>query len=107
LPTLKAKRTTNPAHITPDDLARIGVPDGALVAIRSNAGMVHAVAKASPEMRRGVVSMAHAWGDAGSGPDDVPVLGASTNRLVSETVDYDPITGQSLQSAIPVAIAPA
>jgi hypothetical protein len=33
--------------------------------------------------------------------------GSSTNRLVSEVVDYDPITGQSLQSAIPVKLEPA
>lgn len=107
LPALSARRTTNPAHIHPDDLARIGAVDGALVTIRSKVGEVHAIAKASPEMRPGVVSMAHAWGDAGSGPEDVAANGCSTNRLVSETVDYDPVTGQSLQSAIPVAIAPA
>jgi hypothetical protein len=55
-------------------------------------------------MRPGIVSMAHAWGDVGSGPEDVARIGASTNRLVSEAVDYDPITGQALQSAIPVEI---
>ena len=32
------------------------------------------------------------------GPDGVHEHGASTNRLVSESVAYDPITGQSLQS---------
>jgi hypothetical protein len=58
-------------------------------------------------MRPGIVSMAHAFGDSGAGADDVAEIGASTNRLVSETVDYDPITGQSLQSAIPVRIAAA
>jgi hypothetical protein len=34
-------------------------------------------------------------------------IGATTARLVDETVDYDPITGQSLQSAIPVKVAAA
>jgi hypothetical protein len=34
-------------------------------------------------------------------------IGATTARLVDETVDYDPITGQSLQSAIPVRVAVA
>jgi hypothetical protein len=37
----------------------------------------------------------------------VRTRGSSTNRLVSEVVDYDPITGQSLQSAIPVKLEPA
>lgn len=105
LPALKAKRTTNPAHINPADLAALGVADGAKVAIRSRVGEVFAVAKASPDIRPGIVSMAHAWGDVGSGPETVEAIGCTTNRLVSETVDYDPITGQSLQSAIPVSIA--
>jgi hypothetical protein len=51
--------------------------------------------------------MSHAFGDPGIGPEGVREHGASTNRLVSESVRYDPVTGQSLQSAIPVAITPA
>ena len=51
--------------------------------------------------------MAHAFGGPDVGADEVRTRGNSTNRLVSETVRYDPITGQSLQSAIPVAITPA
>lgn len=104
LPALAAKRQTNPAHIHPDDLDRLGIPPGALVRIRSAVGELVAVAEASTEMRPGVVSMAHAWGDVGSGPADVTRIGASTNKLVADSVDYDPITGQALQSAIPVEI---
>jgi anaerobic selenocysteine-containing dehydrogenase len=107
LPALAAKRSTNPAHIHPDDLAKLGLADGDTIAIRSKVGEVYAVAEASPAMRPGIVSMAHAWGEPGSGPEEAATAGCSTNRLVSETVDYDPITGQSLQSAIPVAIARA
>jgi anaerobic selenocysteine-containing dehydrogenase len=101
---LKSKRATNPAHIHPDDLAALGIADGALICITSPVGTITGVAEAEPELRRGIVSMAHAWGDAGAGEGDVREIGASTNRLVKETVDYDPITGQSLQSAIPVRI---
>jgi anaerobic selenocysteine-containing dehydrogenase len=107
LPALRAKRTTNPAFLHPDDLARIPCGDGDIVRIRSAAGEVVAVARAAPNMRPGVVSMAHAFGDPGIGPEGVREHGASTNRLVSESVRYDPVTGQSLQSAIPVAITPA
>jgi anaerobic selenocysteine-containing dehydrogenase len=107
LPALAAKRSTNPAHIHPDDLASLGLAEGDTIAIRSKVGEVFAVAEASPAMRPGIVSMAHAWGEPGSGPEEAATAGCSTNRLVSETVDYDPITGQSLQSAIPVAIARA
>jgi anaerobic selenocysteine-containing dehydrogenase len=105
LPALKAKRTTNPAHLHPDDLDRLGISEGDLVRIESAVGTIVSVAEASSAVRPGIVSIAHAYGDVGSGPDSVRAQGVSTNRLVRETHDYDPITGQSLQSAIPVNIA--
>jgi anaerobic selenocysteine-containing dehydrogenase len=104
LTALKAKRTTNPAHIHPADLTALGIEEGTLVKISSPVGHVVGVAEAAPGIRRGIVSMAHAWGDAGEDGSQVRDIGAGTNRLVKETVDYDPITGQSLQSAIPVRI---
>ncbi len=104
LTALKAKRTTNPAHIHPDDLKNLGIDDGALVSITSPVGSVIAVAEATHSIRHGIVSMAHAWGDAGEDGSQVREIGAGTNRLVKETTAYDPITGQSLQSAIPVRI---
>jgi anaerobic selenocysteine-containing dehydrogenase len=107
LPALKAKRSTNPAHIHPRDLAGLGLVSGDVIRIDSPVGHVFAVAEASDAMRPGIVSMAHAWGDPDSGVEAVREMGGGTNRLVSETRDYDPITGQSLQSAIPVSIARA
>ncbi|GGB53293.1 molybdopterin-containing oxidoreductase family protein [Blastomonas aquatica] len=104
LSALAAKRTTNPAHIHPDDLAGLGVTDGEMIRIASPHGEVHALAKASDALRRGVISMAHGYGDPDVGPDEVPMRGGSTNRLVCETSGYDPITGQALQSAIPVKV---
>ena len=105
LAALKAKRTTNPAHIHPDDLAALGIADGALISINSAVGEIVGVAEASPAMRRGIISMAHAFGGTDSDAGNVRSQGVSTNRLVRETIAYDPITGQSLQSAIPVRIA--
>lgn len=105
LKALKAKRTTNPAHLNPADLERLGIAEGDLVQIESAAGTIVGVAEASPGVRPGIVSIAHAYGDAGSGPATVRDQGVSTNRLVRETSNFDPITGQSLQSAIPVNIA--
>ena len=107
LSALTAKRTTNPAFLHPDDMARVPCAEGDIVRIRSAAGEVVAEARAAAGMRPGVVSMAHAFGGPDVGADEVRTRGASTNRLVSETVRYDPITGQSLQSAIPVSIVPA
>lgn len=107
LTNLRAKRSTNPAHMHPDDLARIGIAPGAVVRIESHAGAVFAVAEASDAVLPGIVSMAHAWGDPDIGKEGVREHGGGTNRLVTETERFDPITGQSLQSAIPVKIFPA
>ncbi|MFN4239190.1 MAG: molybdopterin-dependent oxidoreductase [Erythrobacter cryptus] len=107
LKNLQARATTNPAYIHPDDIAALGLEEGGIVAISSPHATIYGVVKASDKLRRGIVSMAHAYGDADAGKHDVRTRGSSTNRLVSEVVDYDPITGQSLQSAIPVRLAPA
>lgn len=97
--------TTNPAYIHPEDMSGHGVDDGDVIEITSAHASIHAVAKGSDKVRRGLISMAHAFGDADAGAHNVHEVGGSTNRLTSEEVDYDPITGQALQSAIPVKIA--
>lgn len=104
---LQEKTTTNPAYIHPDDIAALGLTEGGIVEITSPHATIHGVVKASDKVRRGLVSMAHAYGDADASKEDVRTRGSSTNRLTSEVVDFDPITGQSLQSAIPVKLVPA
>ena len=102
---LRAKTTTNPAYVHSDDLADLGIADGSIVEITSHHASIHGVVKASDKVRRGIVSMAHAYGDSEAGKHNVREMGGSTNRLTSDEVDFDPITGQALQSAIPVRIA--
>ncbi len=104
---LQAKTTTNPAYIHPEDLAALSIAEGEIIAITSPHATIHGVAKASDKVRRGLISMAHAYGDSESGKHNVREMGSSTNRLTSDEVDFDPITGQALQSAIPVRIAAA
>ncbi len=104
---LQAKTTTNPAHIHPDDLAALDIADGDIIQISSPHASIHGIVKASDKVRRGLISMAHAYGDSEAGKDDVAEKGASTNRLTSDEIDFDPITGQAVQSAIPVRIKAA
>jgi anaerobic selenocysteine-containing dehydrogenase len=101
---LQKKGTTNYAHMNPDDMARLGIGDETTIRITGTAGQLFGVAKASPDVRPGVISMAHAFGDFDTGLAGVRAHGNSTNRLVDETSGYDPITGQSRQSAIPVRV---
>lgn len=104
---LGQKVTTNPAYLHPDDMAARGLSDGDIIEISSPHATIHGVVKASNRVRPGLISMAHAFGDADAGKHNVREVGGSTNRLTSDEVDYDPITGQALQSAIPVRIAVA
>lgn len=107
LKNLGKKVTTNPAYIHPDDMAARGLKDGDVIEIASAHASIHGVAKGSDRVRRGLISMAHAFGDSEAGKHNVHEMGGSTNRLTSDEVDYDPITGQALQSAIPVRIEAA
>ncbi len=107
LSALTAKRTTNPAFINPADMARIPCRDGDIVRIRSATGELVAVAKSADNMRQGVVSMAHAFAGPDVTEDQVRERGSSTNRLISDTQGFDPITGMAVQSAIPITIVPA
>jgi len=106
-PHLKKKMPTNPAFFHPDDLAEMAISEGAVIEITSRVASIHAVTKASDKVRRGVISMSHAWGDDDAGKDDVHEKGGSTNRLIDDAHDMDPITGMVLQSAIPVRVSAA
>ncbi len=104
-PHLRKKMPTNPAFIHPDDLAALSIADGAVIEITSRVDSIFAVTQASDKVRRGVISMSHAWGDDDAGKNDVHDKGGSTNRLLDDVSGMDPITGMVVQSAIPVRIS--
>jgi anaerobic selenocysteine-containing dehydrogenase len=101
---LRIKGVTNHAHMNPADLDGLGIAEDEVVEISARHASILGVAKASADLKPGIVSMAHAFGARGSEPDDVRAHGASTNRLVDDESGFDPITGQCRQSAIPVRV---
>ena len=107
LPGLQRKNSTNYAYMHPDDLAEIGVVDDDLVRIASPHAELIGVVKGAPDVRRGVVSMAHSWGSSTGTDEKVRDIGAPTNRLIDVENGYCTITGQAIQSAIPVSVTPA
>lgn len=110
LEVLRKKETTSYAHVNPTDLVLWEAADGDLLEITSTRGSVRAVAKSSPDVKAGTVSMAHAWGDLPGdlGPASDPyTLGDTTGRLSDAASAYDPITGLPLMSAIPVHVRKA
>ncbi len=106
-PKLVEKMPTNPAFFNPDDLAAAGIEDGSIIEIASPTASIFGMAKADTKVRPGVISMSHAFGDSEAGKDDVMTKGGSTNRLIVDNENYDPITGQAIQSAIPVRVSAA
>jgi anaerobic selenocysteine-containing dehydrogenase len=106
-PHLIKKMPTNPAFVHPDDLAALSIADGDVIEISSKVASIFAVTQASDKVRRGVISMSHAFGDDDAGKDEVYEKGGSTNRLIDDAEGMDPITGMVLQSAIPVRVAAA
>jgi len=107
LPALRAKRKTNPAYMNPADLAALGIEDDSLVEIDSGHGRIRAVAQGAEDVPRGVISMAHSWGEGMDGKRNVRDVGSPTSRLVDNEDFYDTISGIPLQSAIPVNVSPA
>ncbi|MGB7903828.1 MAG: molybdopterin-dependent oxidoreductase [Steroidobacteraceae bacterium] len=99
LPALRRRRPFNPAYVNPADARRLGLEDGGAIEIESSAGRVNAVLQFAPDVREGVVSMAHGFDPlAGAGQ------GASTAALVDDENDYEPLSGLPRMSAIPVRL---
>ena len=104
MPALVARDSTNPAYMHPDDLETLGVVDGEVVEVSSGRATILGVARADESLRRGLVSMTHAWGDAPDGDADVRSGGGPTARLADLDDAYDPYSGQPVMSNIPVSV---
>ena len=99
LPALQRRRPFNPAYVNPADARRLGIEDGGAIEIDSPAGRVQAILQFAPDVREGVVSMAHGFDpQAGAGQS------ASTAALVDDASDYEPLSGLPRMSAIPVRL---
>jgi len=97
----------NPAYLHPDDLAAMGVETGDAVEVRSETGAMLAIAEADPTLRRGLVSMTHAYGDVLAGDARFREAGSNTSRLTRVDADYDRITGMPRMSNVAVAVRAA
>jgi anaerobic selenocysteine-containing dehydrogenase len=92
----------NPAFMNPDDVEALGLRSGEIVEIHAAVGSILGIVEPAPDVRRGVISMAHAWGGAPSEDGQVRSIGSNTGRLSSNAGPLDPRSGQPLMSAIPV-----
>jgi anaerobic selenocysteine-containing dehydrogenase len=106
IPRLTRKWRYNPAFMNPEDLADIGVAAGDVVEILSDHASILGVVEPEKGLRRGVISMPHAFGDVPGTKEDLDVrsLGSNTGRLTSVDRDFDPYTGIPRMSTIPVNV---
>ena len=75
----------------PEDLASLGIADGAVVEVRSRAGTVRAVVQATDDVMRGVVSLPHGFGHV------------SYNDL-TDANEVDAVSGNAALNGTPVEI---
>jgi anaerobic selenocysteine-containing dehydrogenase len=101
---LKKKQSSNYAFMNPYDMSSLGLEDGEIVEITSDAGTIFGVAATAPELLAGCVSMAHGWGVNPDEKEDPALHGGSTSRLCSTDRDCDPRNWMARQSAIPVRV---
>jgi anaerobic selenocysteine-containing dehydrogenase len=106
---LVRKYNYNPAFMNPFDLEKLGLAKGDLVEISSDHDTILGVVEPEAEIRRGVVSMPHCFGDLPTPENDLKTreIGSNTGRLSSVERDYDPYTGIPRMSAIPVQVTRA
>ena len=92
--------------IHPDDAARRGIGDGAIVRVRSRVGEVRVAAELTGDIRPGVVSLPHGWGHDRDGIRLAVAsrhAGVSVNDLVDDQ-RLDVLTGTAVLNGTPVEV---
>jgi anaerobic selenocysteine-containing dehydrogenase len=102
--TLWRKHRFNPAYMNPADLENLGISHGEIVEISSARATITTVAAASPDVRRGCISISHSFGDNPDEADNPRNSGGNTSRLSFNDRDFDQKTGIPRMSNIPVSV---
>jgi anaerobic selenocysteine-containing dehydrogenase len=97
----------NPAYMHPDDLTALGLAPGARVEIASRHGSIVGFVEPDPDVKPGVVSIAHGFGGKPGAGHDPRRDGANVNRLTRWDDDPDPYHGMPRMGALPVRVTPA
>ncbi len=104
--TVRRRTPTNPAYLNPQDLAALGLVTGDLVDIVSAHGRTRAAVAVDPDLRTGVVSVAHGWGGAPGDQSDPAAEGAGVNDLIDTIHRVEAVNAMPHMSAVPVNIVP-
>ena len=93
--------------IHPDDAGRVGVTDGGIARVSSEAGAIDVPVEVSDEMMPGVVSLPHGWGHdkADSRLSVAREHAGVNNNLLAPGTFVDEISGNAAVNGIPVEVA--
>ncbi|MGF1466724.1 MAG: molybdopterin-dependent oxidoreductase [Sandaracinaceae bacterium] len=100
---VKGERGTNYLYMHPEDLARIGLSDGDLADVRSDAGAVRVPVRRLADLMPGTVALPHGWGHQRATGLSVAsgTRGVNANLLAaSGPASVDPVSGMSRLTAI-------
>ncbi|MEW9855230.1 molybdopterin-containing oxidoreductase family protein [Novosphingobium sp. M1R2S20] len=100
----RSRLPVNYAYMASDDMAAFGLTDGDMVELRSEYGMLQALAKEDARLRRGVVSMTHMFGPLIGGDDPIADGGSNVGQLTSLSQRLQPINFMPLFSGIPISV---
>jgi anaerobic selenocysteine-containing dehydrogenase len=87
-------------------MAALSLQSGDIVEIRSRRATIRGIVEPDPDLREGLVSMTHAYGDAPERDAEFRSIGSPTSRLLDAEAYYERYSGQPLMSNVPVAIRP-
>lgn len=97
-------RGYNPAFLHPDDLAALSLSEGQAVEVATRRASITAIVHPDPDLRRGLVSMAHGLGGTPDQDLDYETIGSPIGRLLDNTDVIDRYTAMPRMSGVPVAI---
>ncbi len=96
----------NPAFMNPEDMTAEGLTTGDRIEVASRHGALIADVRGDTGVLRGMIAMAHCWGETDAASDPEQRRGAFTGRLVSlEDKDVEPINRMPVQTGFAVSIA--
>lgn len=109
-PKLVGKRNTNVIYVHPDDIARLGLQDGALVDVSTEVATIRLPVEACRDLMPGTVAVPHGWGHQRAKGLSVAgrTQGVNVNLLSGDGPQrLDPVSGMARLTGIGVRVRPA
>ncbi|WP_328402389.1 molybdopterin oxidoreductase family protein [Streptomyces sp. NBC_00390] len=109
VPSLNGGSNRCTLHVHPEDAARLGLTDGAVVSISADGGRLEAPVEITDTVRTGVVSLPHGWGHNRPGTR-MSVASSRPGVNVNQLLDgsrLDPLSGTAVLNGFPVELSPS